>query len=96
VVTSLCGLVLSIGLATTWNLSDMLIKSLAHPESRTNAMKIISFAKQLTSAITSPPKTKAEFDKILKEISTLIKTDVASLKVKVKIEHASALCSGMN
>jgi len=82
---------LSIGLAKTWNLSDMLIKSLDHPESRTNEMKIIRFANQLTSAISSPPKTKAEFDKLLKEISTLIKTDVASLKVKIEQTRNEAL-----
>ncbi len=82
---------LSVGLAKTWNLSDMLIKSLDHPESRTNEMKIISFANQLTSAISSPPKNKAEFDKLLTDISTLMKTDVTSLKVKIENTRTEAL-----
>ena len=76
---------LSVGLSKTWNLSDLLLKSLDHPESRTNEMKIISFSNQLASAISSPPKSKAEFDTLLKDISVLMKTDVASLKIK--IEH---------
>jgi HD-like signal output (HDOD) protein len=50
---------LSGGLAKTWNLSDMLIKSLDHPENRATEMKIFSLANQLTSAISSLPKTKA-------------------------------------
>lgn len=82
---------LSVGLAKTWNLSDMLIKSLDHPESRTDEMKIISFANQLTSAISSPPKSKAGFDTLLKDISTLMKTDVATLKVKIEQTRSKAL-----
>ena len=82
---------LSAGLAKTWNLSDMLIKSLDHPENRANEMKIISLANQLTSAISSPPKTKAEFDKLLTDISILMKTDVASLKLKIEHTRNQAL-----
>jgi len=82
---------LSVGLAKTWNLSDMLIKSLDHPENRTDEMKIISFTNQLTSAISSPPKTQAEFDRLLKDISTVMKTDVASLKKKIENTRNEAL-----
>jgi HD-like signal output (HDOD) protein len=82
---------LSVGLAKTWNLSDMLLKSLDHPESRTNEMKIISYSNQLASAISSPPRSKAEFDKLLKDISILMKTDVPSLKVKIEHTRNMAL-----
>lgn len=82
---------LSVGLAKTWNLSDLLIKSLDHPESRTDEMKIISFSNQLSSAISSPPKSKAEFDKLLKDISILMKTDVPTLKVKIEHTRKEAL-----
>lgn len=82
---------LSVGLAKTWDLSDLLLKSLDHPESRTNEMKFISFANQLTTAIASPPKSKVEFDKLLKDISTLMKIDVASLKVKIEHTRNQAL-----
>jgi HD-like signal output (HDOD) protein len=75
---------LSIGLAKRWKLSDMLIKSLDHPEGRTNEMKIINLANQLASAISSPPETEAEFNQLLKSISVLMKTDVAKLKVKIE------------
>lgn len=82
---------LSVGLAKTWNLSDLLLKSLDHPEIRTNEIKIISFSNQLASAISSPPKSEAEFDKLMKDISILIKTDVASLKVKIEHTRNHAL-----
>jgi HD-like signal output (HDOD) protein len=82
---------LSVGLAKTWNLSDLLIKSLDHPESRTDEMKIISFSNQLASAISCPPKSKAEFDKLLKDISILMKTDVPSLKIKIVQTREMAL-----
>jgi HD-like signal output (HDOD) protein len=82
---------LSVGLAKTWNLGDMLIKSLDHPESRTSEMKIINFANQLTSAICSPPKTEAEFDKLLSDISTLMKIDVSTLKLKIEQTRKEAL-----
>jgi HD-like signal output (HDOD) protein len=82
---------LSVGLAKTWNLSDLLIKSLDHPESRTNEMKIISYSNQLASAICSPPKSKMEFDKLLKDISILMKTDIPSLKVKIENTRNQAL-----
>lgn len=82
---------LSVGLAKTWKLSDLLIKSLDHPESRTNEMKIIHFSNQLASAISSPPKSKPQFDRLLKDISVLMKTDVPALKVKIARTRKEAL-----
>ncbi len=82
---------LSIGLAKTWNLGDMLVKSLDRPESRTIEMKIISYANQLTSAIASPPKNKAQFDQLLTDISQLMNTDVRTLKAKIERTRTDAL-----
>ncbi|WP_019613965.1 HDOD domain-containing protein [Psychromonas ossibalaenae] len=75
---------LSIGLAKTWNLGELLIKSLDQPESRTIEMQTISLANQLSAAIASPPKTKAEFDLILKKISKIMKIEVRFLKERIE------------
>lgn len=82
---------LSIGLAKTWNLGDMLIKSLDRPESRTTEMKIISYANQLASAIASPPKNKAQFTQLLTDISQLMNTDTKTLKAKIEHTRKDAL-----
>lgn len=75
---------LSIGLAKTWNLSELLIKALDNPASRTVEMQTISLANQLSAAIASPPATGQEFDKILKNISQIMKIDIRLLKSKIE------------
>lgn len=82
---------LSIGLAKTWNLGELLIKSLDRPESRTTEMKIISYSNQLASAITKPPKNKAQFDQLLTDISQLMNIDVRTLKAKIEHTRKDAL-----
>lgn len=74
---------LSIGLAKTWNLGDLLIKALDQPDSRTVEMQTISLANQLSGAISCPPDTKIEFDNILKRISVIMKIDVRFLKERI-------------
>lgn len=71
-------------MAKTWNLSELLIKALDNPESRTVEMQTISLANQLSAAIASPPATGKEFDKILKNISQIMKIDIYLLKNKIE------------
>lgn len=82
---------LSIGLAKTWNLGEILIKSLDQPDSRTVEMQTISLANQLSSAISCPPETKLEFDNILKRISVIMKIEVRFLKERIEQTRELAL-----
>lgn len=82
---------LSIGLAKTWKLGEILIKSLDHPESRTNEMQLISLANQLSEAISCPSESKLQLDSILKRISIIMKIDVDQLKVKIESTRELAL-----
>ncbi|MFA3793039.1 HDOD domain-containing protein [Aliiglaciecola sp. SL4] len=75
---------LSIGLARTWNLGELLIKSLNQPQSRTKEMNIISLSNQLSEAIGSPPKNKAKFDQLIKDVGMLINVDEHKLKLRIE------------
>lgn len=82
---------LSSGLAKTWNLGDLLIKSLDQPESRTVEMQTISLANQLSKAIYSPPKNKADFDKILIGICKIMKIEKNKLIEKINETRSLAI-----
>lgn len=75
---------LSIGLAKTWHLGELLIKSLDQPESRTVEMQTISLANQISAAIASPPDKKSDFDRILTNISKIMKVDVQQVKKRIE------------
>ncbi|MCP5077782.1 MAG: hypothetical protein GY951_06960, partial [Psychromonas sp.] len=82
---------LSVGLAKTWNLGEILIKSLDDPDSRTVEMQTISLANQLSEAISSPPESKLEFDNIIKRIGVIMKIDVRLLKERIENTRELAL-----
>jgi len=74
---------LSRGLANTWNLSDLLIKALDQPQSRTNEVKVIYFADKLSTAIAQPGGDKAKFNDLLTNIASVMKITVSQLKVRI-------------
>ncbi|MGL1958799.1 MAG: HDOD domain-containing protein [Colwellia sp.] len=74
---------LSKGLATTWNLSDLLLKALDQPTSRTDEIKIIYFADQLSAIIASPGESEEKFEHLLKDIADIMKISVKQLKVRI-------------
>jgi HD-like signal output (HDOD) protein len=76
---------LSLGLANTWNLSDLLLKALDEPENRTNEVKTIFFAGQLSESIARPGDNEEEFIRLLEDIAKIMKISVNQLKVR--IEH---------
>lgn len=76
---------LSKGLANTWNLSDLLIKALDQPTSRTDEVKIVYFSDKLSGIIAKPGENEEEFNQLLEEISLIMKISVKQLKVR--IEH---------
>jgi HD-like signal output (HDOD) protein len=75
---------ISIGLAKTWNLGDLLVKALDQPESRTLEMQTISLANQLSAAIYTPPKNKADFDNILISVGKIMNIDQRKLKERIE------------
>ncbi|WP_448546545.1 HDOD domain-containing protein [Thalassotalea fusca] len=75
---------LSRGLASTWNLSDILLKALDDPTTRTDEVKIIYFADQLSSAIASPKSSFEQFNKLLENIAAIMKINVRQLKVRIE------------
>jgi HD-like signal output (HDOD) protein len=74
---------LSRGLAHTWNLSDLLIKALDQPESRTDEVKIVFFADRLSTSIAQPGDNEEDFDKLLENIAKVMKITVSQVKVKI-------------
>lgn len=74
---------LSRGLAHTWNLSDLLLKALDQPESRTDEVKIVFFADSLSTSIAQPGDNEEEFTKLLENIASIMKITVPQLKVRI-------------
>lgn len=79
------------GLAKTWNLSDLLVKSLDHPQSRTVEMQLIYLADKLSHFISKPPASKAEFNNVLKEISKVTNMSVPKLTARVNAVREEAI-----
>tara|TARA_R110001583_G_scaffold10019_8_gene46795 strand:+ start:12433 stop:13905 length:1473 start_codon:yes stop_codon:yes gene_type:complete len=77
--------VLSRGLAKTWNLSDLLLKTLDEPENRTNEVKTIFFAHKLSASIAQPDDNEEDFNNLLEDIAKIMQISVKQLKVR--IEH---------
>lgn len=82
---------LSIGLAKTWKLGELLVKSLDQPQSRTREMNIISMSNQLSEAIGSPPKNRAKFDQLLKDVGNIMGIDVLAVKKRVEVTRLLAI-----
>ena len=76
---------LSRGLASTWNLSDLLIKALDQPTSRTDEIKTIYFADKLSSIIATPADRENEYNQLLESIADLM--GINQRQLKVRIEH---------
>jgi len=76
---------LSRGLANTWNLSDLLLKALDEPESRTNEVKTVFFADKLSTSIAQPGESAEDFNCLLADIAEIMNISVEQLKVR--IEH---------
>lgn len=75
---------LSRGLASTWNLSDLLLKALDEPENRTNEIKTIFFADKLSTSIAQPGEHEEDFNHLLDDIAKIMKISVAQLKLRIE------------
>ncbi|MCW8864292.1 MAG: HDOD domain-containing protein [Colwellia sp.] len=82
---------LSKGLATTWNLSDLLLKALDQPTNRTKEVKIIYFADKLSSCIAQPGENEEEFNHLLDDIADIMQITVKQLKVRISHTREQAM-----
>lgn len=82
---------LSRGLATTWNLSDLLLKALDQPQNRTNEVKIIYFADKLSAFIAQPGNNEVEFNRLLNDIAGIMQISVKQLKVRIAHTREQAM-----
>ena len=76
---------LSKGLAGSWNLSDLLIKSLDQPTTRTDEIKVIYFADQLSSIIAKPEGCEEDYQQLIHKIARLI--GISAKQLTVRIDH---------
>ena len=76
---------LSKGLASSWRLSDLLIKALDKPTTRTDEIKVIYFADKLSAVISKPEGSQEEYHRLLTDIAAIMKISVRQLTVR--IEH---------
>ena len=74
---------LSRGLATTWNLSDLLIKALDQPTNRTDEVKVIYFADKLSAIIAKPEGNEADYHRLLEDIAKIMNISVRQLTVRI-------------
>ncbi len=82
---------LSKGLATTWNLSDLLLKALDQPKSRTDEVKIIYFSDKLSTSISQPGENEEDFNHLLDSIADIMHISVKQLKVRITHTREQAI-----
>lgn len=82
---------MSIGLANTWNLGELLSKALDNPQHRTTEMQIIGLANELTRNIASPPSDKARFDRIISDMAKLMSIDNQHARKRIEQTRKHAI-----
>jgi HD-like signal output (HDOD) protein len=75
---------LSSELVKTWSLSDLLLKALDKPKSRTTEIQIIYFADKLSNTIANPSGSEEEFQQLLVDIAKLTGLNVRQLVLKIE------------
>lgn len=78
---------ISVGLASSWNFSDFLVKSLDDPEARTKEMQIIVMADRLSQTIIDPVNSGYRMSNLMLGVSELM--NISGLKAKNKISQCS-------
>ena len=75
---------MSLGLATSWNLGDVLISSLKDPELRTPELHAVSLAVQLSDKLADSDHRSAELEHIYIEMSALMKVDKKHIPLMIE------------
>lgn len=76
---------LSTGLAGSWNLSDLLIKALDQPTTRTDEVKVIYFADKLSALIAKPECREEDYHRLLEDIAKIM--NITTRQLTVRIDH---------
>lgn len=86
---------LSSELAKTWSLSDLLLKALNQPESRTIEVQIVYFADKLSHYIANPTGSFEDFQQLLTSISKITGLNIKQLTTKISLlrDQAAKLLS---
>ena len=79
------------GLASVWNLGDLLVKALDQPESRTVEIQSIFLADKLSRYIQNPPKSYQSFNQLLVQISEIMQISVIQLREKIHQARSNAI-----
>ena len=74
---------LSKGLAATWHLSDLLIKALDQPTTRTDEVKVIYYADKLSAIIAKPAGSEEDYHCLLKDIANILGISVRQLTIRI-------------
>lgn len=80
---------LSVGLATAWNMGEMMIRSIEDPDNRSPEMRAISLANQYSTGLTDP-QSDIDVESCLKAMSKM--TDIPVLVLKRQIQHCTKQC----
>lgn len=81
---------LSVALAKQWNLGDLLVKSLDHPEDRAIEMQVISLADKLAEFIDSPP-SENEFNEAINDIASIMKIKPRQLAHRIELTREQSI-----
>jgi HD-like signal output (HDOD) protein len=77
---------LSVGLASVWNMGDMLVRSIEDPSRRTPEMRAIGLACDYSSALTDP-QSSVNLSSCLKEMSEL--SGMSEQQMRRKLKHCT-------
>lgn len=78
-------------LAKTWNLSDLLVKALEQPETRTDEVKVIFYADKLSAIIAKPEGCKEDYQALLADIASIMNISEKQLLVRVDYTRQQAI-----
>ncbi|MEY8199850.1 MAG: HDOD domain-containing protein [Colwellia sp.] len=82
---------LSKGLAVNWGLSDLLIKALDQPTTRTDEVKMIYFADKLSTIIAKPEGSEQAYHRLLADIASIMNITVRKLTVRINHTREQAV-----
>lgn len=78
---------MSLGLASSWNLGNVLISSLKDPELRTPELRSVSLAVKLSRVLANPDHSRAESDRLFAEMADLMHIEQDA--VRARVEHCT-------
>ncbi len=75
---------MSLGLASSWNLGEVLISSLKDPELRTPELRSVNLSVRLSRVLANPNHSRAESDRLFSEMAGLMKLEEEAVRARVE------------